>query len=321
MKRMKTGMAWIAAAMLAALASISAQAAGQVKCAGGKPSGDLGISGLDCRGDCTLTMNEQWVPQAWSFSVEPLVTGVTPDGPADGVLRRGDALVAIDGLLITTAAGGRRYASVEPGEDVRIRFRRGGRMGEAVLHATATCALVPDKLLGLRPIIGRLTPLASDSETFVTPRQLLITDEPGTRTIRIQPGPTSPSDRVLPAVPHGRLGISFFCGSCIGTTKDGVLTWQFSGPIEVVAVDPGGPADKAGIQLGDQIKALNGKRIDSSEGEKIFAGITPGQPLELTVVKRSGQEVTVTVTPVAAETLRVPPDRPAPEPGIRQESR
>jgi hypothetical protein len=325
MKRMTTGMAWVVVAALATPVSTHAQAVppGVAECFGGTANGELGIAELDCRGECALTMNERWEKQAWSFSVEPLITRVIAGGPADGVLRSGDALVSIDGLLITTAAGGRRYAGVRRGEDVRIQFRRGGRLMESVIHAGAMCAglSIPDSLL---TVWGRWLaqhPPKTDEPTgeghVAGAPRLLITDKPGSRTIRLE---GLPSNELLTALPEGRLGIGFSClGTCTTTLKNGVRSWKFSGPIEVVGVDPGGPAEKVGIQPGDQIKSLNGKEIDSKDGAGIFSGMVPGQPLELTVVKRSGPEVTVTVVPVPAETLRVSRGRSMQQQGERSE--
>jgi membrane-associated protease RseP (regulator of RpoE activity) len=79
--------------------------------------------------------------------------------------------------------------------------------------------------------------------------------------------------------------------------------WDFSGPIEVIGVDPGGPADLVGIQLGDQITAVNGERLESREGGEIFSRMTPGDSLELTLVKRSGEERLVSVVPVTSDSL------------------
>jgi len=126
--------------------------------------------------------------------------------------------------------------------------------------------------------------------------------------VRVRPVPdvfvtARPVPAPRPDVPEGRLGISFTCSHCTGNIRDGVQLWDFSGPIEVTGVDAGGPADKAGLQLGDQITAVNGRRIESRQGGEEFSRMTPEEPIELTVVKRNGQEQTVTVVPVTSETL------------------
>ncbi len=313
--------------------------AGEWQCDEGVARGDLGISGLDCRGECTLTMNEKGEEQAWSFTVEPRISGIARGGPADGVLRVDDVLVAIDGLLITTREGGLRYAGIKPGEEVSVRFRRDGRLATVPIRAGSTCPPPPPKVPS--PPAG-----VSVGDPFLPPGRSPWAGSPcpslrtrsaghpasgaqgrgyrggskgqgdhglryGGRT-RGREGPADPGcgspdrpDRpARPGVPEGRLGISFSCSSeCTGTTRDGVRVWEFSGPIEVIGLDPGGPADLAHIQLGDQITAINGSRIESQEGGEEFSLMAPDEPVELTVVKRNGQEETVTVVPVTAEVL------------------
>lgn len=368
MKRMMTGMAWTALAALAVPAQASSQvaAASQVECAGGAARADLGISGFDCQGDCTLTLDARGRERFWSFSVEPRLTGVTPGSPADGILRAGDALVAIDGALITTAEGGRRYASLEPGQEVRVRFRRNGRLGEATLRAQAVCPPAPPptpqavpappveaQIPSPRPIVGRLVPAVPIPDVLVereavrvavAPRVVVEVPDSALRVavdarVVVQVPDTSlvpraqiegqhvELTRVQVGVPEGRLGISFSCRPpCTGTLRGDVRIWEFSGPVEVIGVDPGGPADEAGIAMGDQITAVDGKRIDSAEGGEAFSRMSPGKPVELTVVRRSGREERLTVVPVTAETLerlelarpRVPPPaRPARAPTER----
>ena len=345
MMRIVTGMAWMGLAALASPPAALSQVAvaRQVQCAEGTARGDLGISGLDCQGDCTLTLDERGGERFWSFSVEPLVTGVTPGSPADGVLRAGDALVAIDGVLITTAEGGRRYADLEPGREVLIRFRRNGRVAEATLRAQAACPPVPPSVpepvpvppvdapapLPRPPMVGRLIPavplpdILAEKElrrVAVAPRVVAFPDSVLRRAVPIE-GRQVPPAVGMPIVPEGRLGISFSCRPpCTGTLRGDVRIWEFSGPIEVIGVDPGGPADRAGIAMGDQITAVDGKRIDSPEGGEAFSRMTPRAAVELTVVQRNGQEKRFTVVPVTAETLelarrRVPsPAEPRPAP-------
>jgi membrane-associated protease RseP (regulator of RpoE activity) len=292
---------------------------GQEVCPEGSATGTLGISGLDCRGECTLTMNEKGEEQAWSFTIEPQVTAIEAGGPADGVLQAGDALVAIDGVPITTKEGGRLFANVEPNRAVRIQFRRDGRLAEVTLRTGSTCPppppLAPDAVPEVAPFsrvtVGRrVPPFPPDTvggvrrtRIGVAPRIVVA----GTDTVvgrvgvvsRVAPRPV----REAPEIPEGRLGISFSCGHCTGSLRDGVYLWDFSGPIEVIGLDSGGPADLAGIQLGDQIRAVNGRRVESRQGGEDFSLMTPGEALELTVVKRSGREETVTVVPVTDETL------------------
>ena len=63
----------------------------------------------------------------------------------------------------------------------------------------------------------------------------------------------------------------------------------------VASVEPGGPADKAGIQSGDVVLAVNGKPVDrSSELPPLIAAVKPGSDAQLDVW-RGGKKRTVTV--------------------------
>jgi PDZ domain-containing protein len=68
-----------------------------------------------------------------------LVTSVSPDVPAAGVLEQGDVVVAADGKRVRTPA--RLRAAIgrhEPGEDVRLTVRRGGKPREVTVRTIAS---------------------------------------------------------------------------------------------------------------------------------------------------------------------------------------
>jgi hypothetical protein len=317
MKRMRMG--FVGAVGLAQLLLFAAPAAAQEgwftprrECAAEDARGDLGISGLDCRGECTLTMNERGEENRWSFTVEPRITGVARGGPSDGILRVGDDLVAIDGILITTSAGGRRFANIEPGEDVRVRFRRDGRSAEAIVHAGAACPAPPPppRPDAVAPLVGRLAPPPTEPDE---PRRAIgIAVAPRVRVDRglavAGAAPLPPLEVAgvagvfLNTLPRARLGIGFSCTEC-GTRTDeetGESIWFFSGPVEVTAVNKGGPAEEAGLQIGDLIMAMDGHGIDTDEGGRAFTRLKAGEPVRVTVVKRNGREVDVSLVPEEA---------------------
>lgn len=304
--------------------------AGQVLgCPQGLEQGSLGIIGLDCVGECTLTIKGEGKERTWFFSSEPKILGVDPTGPAHGILQGGDFLVAIDGVLITSREGGRRYANLVPGEEVEVRYRRGraGRVREATVLVASDCLDAPLPPAG---VVARVVPpgipLAAESlrvhadsvrgvpAVAVAPN-ISIGVAPQVRVapefvvVRVDTASAVPAGvrQVAPNVtglfgdvtPTGRLGIGFSCTEC-GTRTDeetGESVWFFSGALEVTAVNRGGPADDAGIERGDLIKAVEGHPIDSDEGGRAFTDITPGEEVRLTVVKRNGREVEVTVIP------------------------
>lgn len=110
------------------------------ECPEGRPiTGDLGIDRYRCIGGAC----EIWVRTPLGlghvFTTEPRIDELDPRGPAAGQLRVGDVLVAVDDLLITTAAAGRRLASLVPGRAVRLWIRRDGRDREIELTPVPGC--------------------------------------------------------------------------------------------------------------------------------------------------------------------------------------
>lgn len=277
---------------------------GQKVCPPGQVVGTLGISGLDCVGECSVTLSEEGKEEMWSFSAEPRLFQIEPGSPVDGVLKEGDFLVAMDGILITTREGGRRFANLEPGRTVRISYRRDGVVREALVEVGSKCA--------------------QPSPVLATGRAVLPPPAPSERGVARAPMATAPRVRVLPPPrpdsvaepmpggsmgtlghalldprPRGRLGLGFACTRC-GTTTDvetGKEVWFFSGPLEVTQVNSGGPAERAGIQIGDFITAMDGKDLTTEAGGEAFASLTPGEAVSITVTRRSGREETVTLIP------------------------
>jgi hypothetical protein len=297
--------------------------AGQfVSCPQGLEQGGLGITGLDCVGECTLTIKGEGKERSWFFSTEPRILGVDPNGPAQGILQTGDFLVAIDGVLITSREGGRRYANLVPGEEVSVRFRRGraGRVQEAEILVASDCL---DALLPPAGVVARVVPpgipapekpdevvsvevvpnyaIGVAPQVRVTPevKVLKVDTAAGVPLLGVAAVPPNVTGLFGDVTPTGRLGIGFSCTEC-GTRTDeetGESVWFFSGSLEVTAVNRGGPADDAGIERGDLIKAVEGHPINSDEGGRAFTDITPGKEVRLTVVRRNGREVEVTVIP------------------------
>jgi hypothetical protein len=112
------------------------------QCPGGRsPAGDVGIIGLLCRGpaaSCAINMQSRSNESARHlFAVEPVITGVDEDTD----LRVGDTLVAIDSLLITTAAGGARMAQLTVDAPIRLLVRRDGELREIRMNARRGCGI------------------------------------------------------------------------------------------------------------------------------------------------------------------------------------
>ncbi|OGU00458.1 MAG: hypothetical protein A2085_07070 [Gemmatimonadetes bacterium GWC2_71_10] len=84
------------------------------------PMGWLGVS-LECEG-CSLSRTTA------SFRSPPAVAMVDVESPAARAgLRRGDTLLAVDGVELTSRAGGRAFAAIEPEQRITLTVRRDGR--------------------------------------------------------------------------------------------------------------------------------------------------------------------------------------------------
>jgi len=275
-------------------------------CPSSQLEGTLGISGLDCVGECVISISSTGKEEAWSFSAEPRVFQIEAGSPADGVLRAGDLLIAIDGVLITTREGGRRFANLEPGSRVKLSYRRDGTVREAVLDVAGQCAEPPPA-----PRVGRVAlpppPPRSDrperAAIVATAPRVEVRPEPPTAASMVEAVPAPPSgvsvESMTASNPRGRLGLGFSCSECGTTAEDemGRSIWYFSGPVEVTRVNTGGPAEKAGIRMGDFITAIDGQEIQSEAGGAAFSNLMPGEPVRITLTRRNGRNETVTLVP------------------------
>ena len=88
------------------------------------PTGWLGLSFQCSRCEVQVVQDST---RYWTFSEPPEIVSVEPGSPAARVgLRSGDRIVAVEGQAITSAAGGRRFGAISPGERVNFEVERGG---------------------------------------------------------------------------------------------------------------------------------------------------------------------------------------------------
>ena len=67
--------------------------------------------------------------------------------------------------------------------------------------------------------------------------------------------------------------------------------------MSIESVEPGGPADKAGIKAGDAVTEFDGERVRSvRQFLRLVQETTPGRSVPV-VLSRAGQRVTVNITP------------------------
>lgn len=131
-------------ALLTALLCPAALAAQVATCPDGEPMrGDLGIRRLLCVGPsaaCEINVRGDDGALAHRFSVEPVIVSLS-DAASRAGLREGDVLVAVDGRLVTTLAGGRYLRSLPVGQEVSLLLRREGQVLESTLTTEAGCGV------------------------------------------------------------------------------------------------------------------------------------------------------------------------------------
>lgn len=85
-----------------------------------------------------------------------------------------------------------------------------------------------------------------------------------------------------------------------GVSQIGFAGWDAKRSLEVTELEPGMPAEKAGVQVGDQIVALDGKPVIALGAMIEELKKTKSKPIELTV-SRDGQLKNFTIQPVLAD--------------------
>ena len=251
---------------LVALAVVACWASGaeaQATLSGSAPAGgaDLGF-GRMIASYVMVHEAEHWT----QFGAEPELRDIRPDGPAAGRLREGDILVAVDGALITTRAGSLRLARTRPGHAVRLTIRRAGRNRDVVIVPEAGSAPAPES-----PGLGAQRTAAKAHGSVETPA-----------------GFEAP----------GSLGLGLACDCSMKSDARGVESWTFREPPEVVGLQAGGPAEGAGVRVGDLIERIGGIVVTTPEGGRRFSAITPGQRIQLGL-RRDGTRIDLTLVATA----------------------
>jgi hypothetical protein len=290
-----------AALMLCAAAPAMAQ-----ECEGKRMVGYLGISGIAC--DCTISDRAD---DNWSFRSEPRITSLEMDSKGARVLRTGDVITHVNGKRITTREGAKALQDIDPGDNVVLTVRRNGESLQFAIAAGGLCTGDSRLFHIYAPYLPQGAPPPPDAVVGVTPRP----DAPRAYV----PGKISSGyaystggGTVYSTSPRASFGMGLSCsGNCTMwfSEKGKASTMKFSEPPEVYSVESGGPADRAGIRRGDVVTHINGVRLDTDEGGRIFANVQPGQMVKFTV-ERDGDRKTFTVhaseristTPALAQT-------------------
>lgn len=281
MTRLAPRTALVVSLLLGAASTAGAQETASSCSSGWASFGALGISGFSC--DCTIDRREGGA--SWTFRGEPIVTEIMEDGPASGKLREGDVIVAIDGQLITTRSAGEKVARLHEGQRVVLTIRRNGRVSDVAIQTGDDCPAPTTPVAVATPA----SPPSTTTPPAGRPRQ----PRPPVATTVEVPRATPPA----PPAPPSWFGFGISCHNCtVRPTRSGGL-WDFSEFPTVYSVDPGSPADDAGLRRGDVLMSIDGTSLLEPEGARRFAQIEPGQMVTWTI-RRGGSTRSARMTAV-----------------------
>ena len=282
----------------------------------------LGIDNFEC--DCTLSFDSRSNARHFTFRSEPVVLGVRPGGPSDGLLQRGDVITHVDGRSITTAEGGSRFAAISPGDDVDFTIRRSGRTMKVSLHASegvSTAYTLSPRAPGSYSSSWETPPAPRTPGAAAAPPVIVWTPapEPPQGAMPAQPAlppqawtpsvaparpavpatppviaysmvwPETPAMPVVPSMPRGWFGFSIKCNGCgwSATSPSADPVWESDEVPQIARIESGSPADRAGFRNGDRITHIDGHSILSREGARRFGRVRPGETVKLRVMRGS----------------------------------
>lgn len=312
--------------------SLAATAAAAQQCPDGRPAfGSLGVGEFECvNGSCAINVRTG-DPYSHSFSTEPRLRHIDPDGAGAGILREGDVLVAVDGRLITTAEGGRRLGSLEPGRPTVLTLRRDGREAHTTLTPEASCDL--PRLTVTSGSRTMWAPVPDYSASYFRADTLRWDDTlPFLRADSMAFHFADPGDWAwsAPAIAADSSGLSFTmgarrgfyaafgqgngvwvggrppvefgveltCGDCGWRVRGAHRSFETDVFPVVASILKGGPADTAGLVVGDRLLAVNGHPITSSESGRLLGSLEPGDSVTLEV-RRGDRVLEIALSPRA----------------------
>ena len=311
----------VAGALLLAIAGqlqaqVGVSAGGDVCPDGRAPRGAIGVSSFECS-NCRMTTSDG--ERVWNFSSEPIVRTVTPGSPVYGKVHEGDAIVAVDGHMITTGEGGRRLGNMVPGQAVSMVVRTGNREKTIVVIPEAECSRSGAHADAPAVAASPAVPGAPTADVAVSvgvavgvPRAAVAprADAAPATGLAVVAGPVPRPTYTL--LPSGWFGFGIQCTECRWSVEEdtGLSEWEFSAPPEISSIQNGSPAAAAGLRRGDVLLEIDGEPLVSERGGQRFGSVEPGQQVRWTY--RRGSE-TRTTTATAGQRPDMPPP-PPPEP-------
>jgi membrane-associated protease RseP (regulator of RpoE activity) len=242
------------------------------------PSGDDAVGHLGVVIACDCTVNPaRSSERPWQFRSALHVAAVEAGGVADGLLQVGDSITAVDGVAITTAAGAARLAALRPGEQVTLSVVRGRRQHRVRITASLICPHDSRAIGSYAPAVRAPSAAARSAPEAGGAPAAADRSPGGSRR------PTAAVPMLPDLLPAGRLGFALTCSRCgwERAAGDRHPRWHSEAPPRVYAIEPDGPAARAGIQPGDVLLRVDGQAITSRAAGEALGAATPGQRLTL----------------------------------------
>jgi TonB-dependent SusC/RagA subfamily outer membrane receptor len=299
-------------ALLICATPVAAQQA--ASCPG--PGAAFGVTSYQCA-SCGIKQSPGARPQ-YLFQAEPIVLETAPGS----VLKAGDVIEAVNGEPIMTQTGADRFTYPQAGQ-ATLTVRRGNERVQ-LTTSTAGCEGKPAQPADTsKPLIivdgvavtdmNQLKPAEIDNievlkgdaaRTFYGERArngvIVVTTKraappkpasPVKEPIYIIDGvvqPTRGPDAETNPTPSGRrFGFAVGClPSCTrAKASDGTDYFKFDGYPPIVALTPGGAAERAGIRVGDVVSEVDGKSVLTEEGALRFMRGNKTEVLHLTMIR------------------------------------
>ena len=317
---------------LLAIAAIPAAPLAAQQCPDNRPPyPSLGVERFQCMGGSCSVGRLQGDTYSHSFSTEPIVLESWNRDSRGDDLMEGDILVSVEGALITSREGGLRLGSLPIGDPATLQVRRDNRLIDLEVVPERSCQ--PPSL-----IVSSEAPLALANVNTVRAAGVVSGRVADARALQGQymqaARATALGNSVwtttTPVAPPVEFGIELSCGDCAWTRAGAVwgrgvavgtvpLATGSSEPAPerpratmrfvtdefpvIRAVERDGPADQAGVQIGDVILTVEGIPITSREAGELLGQIEAGSAVTLEV-RRGNQIVSVDVIPREATEKR-----------------
>lgn len=95
----------------------------------------------------------------------------------------------------------------------------------------------------------------------------------------------------------GSLGLTFdWCRGRNWGWNDGEFIWNQRGRPTIADIEPGGPADRAGLRPRDLVISIGGSPIEIAQAGRLLPGVEGKRDLDFEI-ERDGQRRTLTGTP------------------------